>query len=388
MMRRILLICILFIISCRSNVSVSTSKEDVGNTLGALVQEAIDGSFGNTPGITLTVKSRDKNVSASIGNGFDSKEKENELTIDQPFRIASVTKTFVAVSILRLHEMDSLSINDPIIKYISSEHQEILQSDGYDLTAITPLHCLQHISGLYDYAVGENTKYTDIALASPNKRWTRTEQLQGAVDWGDKLGEPGDKYVYSDTGYILLGEIIEYFFDGDLALGIRTLVNFEKLGLKHTWLESLENKPEGMKDLVHCYYGRDDVTAFDPSIDLYGGGGLVSTTMDLVAFIDGVFNGEVFARSETLKLMLAKPKLNIQIEEQNEDFRDYRCGLFGMPLYGNEVYAHSGMWDVYLLHDPSSNTSIATNFTNRHRYRLVKKVVQTINQLPDDNLSE
>jgi len=386
-MKKILLLLIMASAACTSNVSTSVAKKDVGDTLGALVQEAIDDSYHNALGITLTVKSRNKDLEAAVVNGFDSKEKESELSIDQPFRIASVTKTFVAVSILRLHEMDSLSVNDPISKYISDEHQEILKSDGYDLSTITILHCLQHISGLYDYAVGDKTQYTEIAMANPDKRWTRTEQLQGAVDWGDKLGAPGDKYVYSDTGYILLGEIIEYFFDGNLAQGIRTLVGFEKLGLTHTWLESLEDEPAGMKDRVHCFYGRQDVTDYDPSLDLYGGGGLVSTTGDLVKFVDGVFNNEVFEKEETLDLMIALPKVNDPKEEQGDNKRVYRCGIFGMPLYGNEVYGHSGLWDVFILHDPSSNTSIATNFTNRGRYRLIKKVVRTINQLPDENIA-
>ena len=384
-MRKIIFLLVIVSAACKSNVSTSVEKKDVGATLSGLVQEAIDGSYGSTPGITLSVKSRNKNVSAAIGNGFDSKEKDNELSIDQPFRIASVTKTFVAVSILRLHEMDSLSVNDPIINYISNSHQEILASDNYNLSDITILHCLQHISGLFDYAV--NTKYRDIVLGNPSKRWTRTQQLQGAVDWGDKIGEPGDKYVYSDTGYILLGEIIESFFGGDLAMGIRTLVGFDNLGLDNTWLETLEEEPAGMKDLVHCYLGREDVTAFDPSIDLYGGGGLVSTTGDLVKFIDGIFNGEIFDKEETLELMLAKPIMNNPKEEVN-NMRVYRCGIVGMPLYGQEIFAHSGIWDVFVLHDPSSNTSIATNFTNRHRYRLVKKVVQTINQLPDENAGQ
>ena len=387
-MNRLVCFFVLVSLGCTSNVSTTCSKEDFGETLNALVQEAIDDSFGNVPGITLTVKSRDKNGQWAVANGHDSKERENELSLDQPFRIASVTKTFVAVSILRLHEMDSLSIHDPIGKYISAKHNAILESDGYDLSVITILHCLQHISGLYDYAVGQDTKYKDIVFADYNKRWSRTEQLQGAVDWGDKLGAPGDMYEYSDTGYILLGEVIEYFFEGDLDKGIRTLVGYEKLGLTHTWLESLEDAPAGMKDLVHIYFGRDDVTAIDPSIDLYGGGGLVSTTSDLVKFVDGIFNNQIFDSPSTLDLMLAKPIFNEPQEKQVDNLRDYRCGIMAMPLFGEEIFSHSGIWDVYVLHDPISNTSIATNFTNRHRYRMIKKVVRAIRQLPNENTEQ
>lgn len=380
MMKNLIFLAVLLLFSCRANVSMNTSKAEFSDSMEALVTEIIDGNHGSVPGISMTVLSRGKEVSWSGAQGYDSKEEESEVGVDQPFRIASVTKTFVATAILRLHEMDSLSIDDSVAQFISDEHKAILEADGYNLNKITLKHCLHHTSGLYDYAVGEGTNYTDIVLQNPNKRWTRTQQIQGAVDWGDKLGEPGDKYAYSDTGYILLGETIEYFFNGDLAKGIRTLVDFDKLKMNHTWLESLEDAPAGVKDLVHCYYGRENVTGFDPSLDLYGGGGLVSTTGDLVKFIDALFHGQIFEKETTLPLMLSKAKFNKE-GAATEQSRDYRCGLFSFSLFSNEVFAHSGLWDVYVLYDPSTKTAIATNYTNRFRYRLVKKVVKTVNNL-------
>lgn len=375
--------------ACTSNVSTRISKDDLDETLSALISEGIESSFNRTPGISMSIISRDKGIDWSGAGGFDSKDKEKEVEVDQPFRIASITKTFVAASILRLHEMDSLSIGDSIGKYISEEHKKILESDGYDLEDITIRHCLDHTAGLYDYAVGENTKYKGIVLENRDKRWTRTEQLQGAVDWGDKLGEPGDQYEYSDTGYILLGETIENFFFGDLAKGLRALVGYDKLGLDHTWLESLEDAPQGMKEPVHIYFGREDMTTIDPSIDLYGGGGIVSTTRDLVSFVDALFNGGIFENDATLKLMLSEAILTAEADvENNPPSKDYRCGIYKIDLFGEEAYVHSGMWDVYVLHRPSTNTSIATNFTNYHRYRMVKKVIRAIDQLPNSTLTE
>ena len=78
---------------------------------------------------------------------------------------------------------------------------------GYDLNKITIRHLLTHTAGLFDHA-GSNT-YIEKVFADPFHEWTRTEQVQGCVDWGDPLFEPGEQFSYSDTGYILLGEIIE-----------------------------------------------------------------------------------------------------------------------------------------------------------------------------------
>ena len=240
--------------SCIKNVSTNPSIEEVETTLEDLLQEAMDNSFETIPGISMAIIAPDIPLKWSGTKGFDSSEKDQELSIDQAFRIASVTKTFVAAAILRLHEMDSLSIEESLSQYISEEHQTILQADDYSLDSIKILHCLYHTSGLFDYAMG-NRGYMEYCKTAPNKRWTRTEQLQWAVDSGDKLGYPGEKYAYSDTGYILLGEILEGFYEGDLAKALRDLLAFEQLGMTQTWLETLEPVPPNMPDKVASLFG-------------------------------------------------------------------------------------------------------------------------------------
>ena len=278
---------------CQSNVSTNPVKEDLDTTFRSLLQEAIDNSFDQIPGLSMSIVSKNTALNWQGSVGYDSKEKEDTLELNQPFRIASVTKTFVATAILRLHEMDSLSIYDPISRYISKEHLSVIREGGYDPDQIKIIHCLNHTPGFFDYAMGGPT-YIEMTKKNQNRRWTRTEQLVGAMEWGSKVGEPGEKYSYNDTGYILLGEIIEKFSNGSLAGGIRYLLKFEKNTLNHTWLESLELHPDSAKDMVHRYFRREDYTDWDPSIDLYGGGGIVSITPDLAKFIHAIFNQEVF----------------------------------------------------------------------------------------------
>jgi len=78
---------------------------------------------------------------------------------------------------------------------------------GYDPEAITIRHLLTHTSGLFDHGGAE--EYTEAILSDLMHPWTRTEQLRGAVEWGDPHGKPGEVYTYADTGYILLGEIVD-----------------------------------------------------------------------------------------------------------------------------------------------------------------------------------
>ncbi len=283
----ILLIVLILLPSCVENVSTNPPMENVEQTFQDLMQEAMDNSYDFISGISMSVVAPDIHINWSGARGFDSGEKEDTLKMNQPFRIASVTKTFVATAILRLHEMDSLSIEDPISQYISAAHLAILEGGGYQPEEIKIRYCLNHTSGLFDYAMAGN-KYMEMCKKQPNKRWTRTEQLEGAMAWGEQVGMPGEHYHYSDTGYILLGEIIGKFFGGDLAKGLRELLKFEEIGLGSTWLETLEDAPSGAPQLVHRYLRREDYSVWDASIDLYGGGGLVATCPDLTAFFQAI----------------------------------------------------------------------------------------------------
>jgi len=358
-----LLIFILLVSGCSDNVKTDVAADEVEQTFQMILDEVLTTSFDQIPGVSASIISEHIDAPWNGVSGFDSKQKEDSLGLEQAFRIASVTKTFVAAAILRLHEMDSLSIEDPLSKHISEEHQKILSADGYDLDQIKIKHCLNHSSGLFDYAMG-NRKYVDYTIGQPNKRWTRTKQIQFAVDHGDKLWEVNGGYKYSDTGYVLLGEIIASFHNQDLALGLRTLLKFEELGLSHTWLETLEPAPLNVGEPVHRYFRRDDLTNHDPSMDLFGGGGLMSTSEDLVKFITALFNGGIYEKEETLSLMLEGHKLSPDYDpSEDKRFKDYRYGMWKIKMFGYEGYMHNGLWGIQMLYLPELKTACTINYT-------------------------
>ncbi len=169
----------------------------------------------------------------------------------------------------------------------------MLDGDGYDTGAMTIRHLLTHTSGLFDHTGPD--RYVEAIMADPMHRWTRAEQLRGAVEWGDPHGGPGEFYTYCDTGYVLLGGVIEYVSGQPMAVAVRELLDFEGLGLDSTWWETLEPRPTGVRDRAHQFLGDLDTADFDPSYDLYGGGGIVSTVGDLARFYRALFTGGVFA---------------------------------------------------------------------------------------------
>lgn len=364
--------------ACRNDVNTNVTRDQLEPTLQKLVNESVYGSFDAVAGTSLAVYCPDINLDWSGVSGYDSKDKTDTLGILQPFRIASVSKTFVAASILRLHEMDSLSVDDAIIDYISREHIELLIKGGYNPSTITIRNCLNHTAGLNDYALGVRT-FLERVMANPQKKWTRTEQLTIAVEAGQKKGEPDEKYNYSDTGYILLGETLETILDTTLAASIDILLDYDKLGLNSTWLESAEPSKVDSFDIAHCYLGRNDATEWDASIDIYGGGGLVSTSQDLAQFMFRLMNDEVFLNNATKDLMISPTVfLDSDLAKADENYSDYRLGVMQIEVFGEKAYFHDGFWGSFMIYIPTLNCSIAGYTVDGSSTRLLKKVWLTM----------
>ena len=363
------LFTLFFVFATYAQVATQTESEVVFQNL--LIKTA-----ERSAGVSMTVLAPNFDIEWSGAVGYDSKAKDQKLSVEQPFRIASISKTFTAVGVLRLMEMGKVAINAPIRDYISEAHIAILEQDGYDLDAITVKHCLQHTSGLFDYAMG-NDDYVLTAIQDPGKRWTRTEQIQFAVDHGEPVGKPGEKFHYSDTGYVLLGEIIERQTGKGLAEGYKALIDFEKLDLKSTWLQSLEPAPEGLPRLVRTYLETIEATEWDNSVDLYGGGGYVSTTDDLAKFYQGLFNGKIFEKPGTLEIMLTKNGMS----GQGNLAESYRMGIWEIKTPDGNGYMHNGFWESVVIHFPAYNTTIALNYVDGYNNDMMKEAFKEIVRL-------
>ena len=223
---------------------LSSCQEELAVDHSVAFQELLDKNVfprSLPPGLGVHIEAPRYGISWAGVAGVSKTDTDQKISINQPYRIASITKTFVATSILLLYEQGHLSLDDPIINYLSEAHIVILQKGNYALDEITIRQCLNHTSGLFDYA--RSKRFEEIALGEPNHQWTRTEQLKGAMEWGEATGSPGELYEYSDTGYILLGEVVERLTQQNLGVAVRQLVGYERLGLQHTWWEKLEPNP-------------------------------------------------------------------------------------------------------------------------------------------------
>lgn len=359
----------------------AATRQGVAPDLGPALQALVDGAVEDNEavhGAALHVDTPALDLVWEGAAGEADPAAGVSMTPATPFQIASNTKTFISASTLRLWEDGRLGLDDPIAGHIREDSVEILRSDGYDLEELTIRHLLTHTGGLYDYAMSE--RYSERIIDDPTHRWTRTEQLEAAVEWGDPLAPPGVVYSYCDTGYILLGEILELTTGRSMPDAVRELVGYEGLGLGSTWFETLEPRPSGVLDPAHPFWGEEDGTAFDLSIDLYGGGGLLSTVGDLAHFFRALFKGGIYTDPGTADTMLTTVEI-ASPEEGGEEFRlphgAYRMGVWVVEVEGYTSYRHTGFWGTSATYLPELDLIITATVNQNQARPVLEELVRS-----------
>jgi D-alanyl-D-alanine carboxypeptidase len=305
-----------------------------------MIVNELQSDHPNVPGFAIVLVSRDGSLRAAA-SGTASPDGA-VMTADTPVRVASITKTFVAAATLRLWEEGLLDLDDAIEGLLNPELAEPLQEDGYDLSLIKVRHLLGHTSGLADH-VGDT--YFANVVANPTHRWTPLEQVQVLVDTADPLSAPGEAFSYSDTGYVLLGQIIEEVTGESLHRAVRRLTKIDSLNLSCTWWDEQESPPSDCPSRAHQWIDGMDIYPVHGSIDAWGGGGVVASMQDVARFYAALFSGAIFEDADTLDVMIEAPG--------HQHPSSYRFGLFPGELDGLETYGHGGFWGTYALAVPN-----------------------------------
>ncbi len=323
------------------------APDTVGVRLQSLVDSVLE-ARPRVPGALVYLESTKTGKRWTVASGKSDTARGEPLEPHQPVRIASVTKTYTAAAILRLMERGVVKLDDPISRHITSEYAVKLRQGGLNADSITIRQLLGHRGGLADHT--NVPSYIPVALANPRKRWTRDEQVQWLVDSLRPVGPPGAQFRYSDTGYIILGGIVERHMKKSFGPAVRELLDFDRLGLRETWFETLEPEPAGVAPRAHQYMSGVDTYGMDPSVDLYGGGGIVASVSDVGAFFTALLGRKVFERPATLDtMMVVQPGL----------MDGYGLGIFRMNSGGRIGYGHSGFWGVLAVHYPQEGLTVA-----------------------------
>ncbi len=270
------------------------------------------------------------------------------------FEIASVTKTFVAVAVLRLVEDERVQLDAPIGRYLPPDvTRGIVKLHGVDYgPSITVRQLLAHRAGLPDYWTdppfvpgqdGTNAFLVDF-LRDVNRLWTPGE-LVAYLPRLTPIARPGLRYHYTDSAYVILGLLIEHAVGVPLHEHIRTAL-IEPLKLTETWWAYREPPVSGTRE-AHRYEGAIDLQGQRRQSADWGGGGLVSTTRDLGSFARSLLSGRVFKRPETLATMQSW-------QSTGEPAIEYGLGLFRVALDRNagEMWGHDGHGNAFMFYWP------------------------------------
>ncbi len=210
------------------------------------------------------------------GYGFaDCDKRKRKVTADMAFDMGSITKTITAISILKLMAEGELDINDPIRRFLNGVPP--------DKSEITIVQLLKHTSGLQD-SFGMDEDYV-------SKDWLVKKALGSTL-----ISKPGEKDNYSNSGYSLLGAIIEKASGQSYETYVKEHV-LKPAGLTRTgyiltdWVK--EHLACGMKQgrpygTVKDYYGKDG-----PSWHLMANGGMISTVTELSDLFSALMQNKI-----------------------------------------------------------------------------------------------
>lgn len=271
------------------------------------------------PGAAVIVV-KDTEVLFRSASGKADMELDVPLTPENVFRLGSITKQFTAAGILLLEEQGKLSVDDNINKYLPD-----YPTQGH---TIKIENLLSHTSGIFSY-----TSIPGYFDGVPIRKDLTTKELIEVFENLPMDFAPGEQYRYSNSGYVLLGAIIEKVSGQSYAEFIQTAI-FDKLSMKHSFYggpQLILNRANGYQGEAGNYSNAGYLSMTQP----HAAGSLLSTVDDMATWTTALFSGEFLAK-DSLKKMTTDFKLN------NGERAGYGFGLSIGKRFGERVIAHNG----------------------------------------------
>lgn len=320
------------------------------------------------PGAILAVTAPHRDVDWKGASGAFKRDGRKHLKVTDGFRIASMSKTFTATLVMQLVEQGKISLDARLADFFPKMFVRKVHPRA---STITLANLLNHTAGLWDFALSQ--EWGRELRKDPGKFRDPDEILEWAVTHGAPAGAVGAGHIYSDTGYVMLGHILQRV----TGLAYKTLCRrriFKPLGMTQTWLEGHE---EPRTSLSHSYSGYWDGLQLNGSAD-WAAGGHVSTVDDLSQFVRALFRDAALVSQSGLDQML--------ISVQTENHR-YGLGVGirreaadGKPETTQTFWGHSGHWGSFMFYVPGWRATISgtVNRAAQDNRWLFSKIVECL----------
>lgn len=320
----------------------------------------------NVPGCALGVM-KDGKLIYSRGYGVANFEYNIPISDSSVFRIGSTSKQFTAACIILLAQQGKLDLDNTLDKYYP---------DFPDYAKkITIRHLLHHTSGIRDYlmvsllkGIRDDDYYTDKELMS----WM--------INQSDLNFEPGEEHLYSNTGYWLLGQIVNKAAGMSMAEYAKKEI-FKPLGMTNTHFHDDHTLIVKNRAIGYTPGDNDDYKIYTTTLDIIGDGGIFTTVRDVKKWDDAFYNSKVLNK-EFWEMMTKSGKLN------NGDTIDYACGLLVTQYKGLKEIRHGGAFVGYraeIVRFPEQNLSVVV-LANREDADPTRKAHKVVDVLLKDKL--
>jgi len=322
---------------------ITATGNTVAQNFDKQIDEMLEAQFKpDIPGATALI-AKDGKVIYRKAFGLANLELNVPMEPENVFEIGSITKQFTAVSILMLLEQNKLSLEDDITVFMP-DYPTMGKS-------ITVHHLLTHMSGV--------RSYTDMASFREQARTDMTPTELIDVFKNEPLDfDPGEEWHYSNSGYILLGYIIEKVSGVSYADFIQKNI-FDKLEMKHSYYGSksslIPNRASGYQPSENGYRNAEYLSMTLP----YAAGSIMSTVDDLLIWSQAIHNNTLMSK-ESKKLAFTNYLLN------NGKATNYGYGWQPNELNGTPSIEHGGGifgYNTMGVYVPSENVYVAV-FTN------------------------
>ncbi|MDH3729842.1 MAG: beta-lactamase family protein [Acidimicrobiia bacterium] len=329
------------------------------------------------------IQSADGHIAAAAAAGHADAAGAIAMTIATPYHLASITKMYTAVVVIKLAESGGLDLNSPIAAYLGAELVEgIHVIDGTDRGAqITVCQLLDQTSGLADYFDGKPKGGVSLVdnLKAGRDRALSAEDIVEIVRRLRPMFAPGAaggrKAHYSDTNYALLGAIIEATTAATVADNFQEMI-FGPLGLADTYVFD-HTRPQPPPAAI---WVKDRVLSIPLAMSSFSpDGAVVSTAADSLRFLRAFFGGE----------LLTPDQLAFMTRRWNRIFfpLQYGSGLmrFRPPRWMSpfkappELIGHSGSTGSFAFHDLRRDVYLAGTLNQMDKpsrpYRIMTQMI-------------
>ena len=304
--------------------------------------------------------------SPSLGIDYSHGERE------RAFHAASIGKLMTATLIAQLADEGKLSLDAPITGLLpAAELAGLFVFDGIDRAGEgTTRQLLSHTSGIADYFEGKPRTFAATIARDRDQLWQPAELLDYTRTHQHPIAAPGATFGYSDTGYILLGRIIEETTGSDFGSHLHERI-FTPLGMDRSCLlwrtvpggaASESGSPADDLQLAPLWLGRDELSrARSLSCD-WAGGGIATTVDDLITFQRALHSGQLIPISTVASMAIPQHRFRPGIL-YGEGMMTLRFSGFSPFLRGfDEPIGHIGVLSTHLFYHRQSDAHVVLNF--------------------------